>query len=125
MNVPTSVAAVRQLCSPASVRCGQPWRVIIGNVDAIPDDGKGWFVGPWNSAVPVAVGWADRGVNAPHRHTEIHEVYLVARGRSAAVVDGRELSLTAGDMLVVEPGEDHTFLSSSPDYLHFVSRRRS
>jgi hypothetical protein len=25
-----------------------------------------------------------------------------------------------GDMLVVEPGESHTFVGSSPDYLHFV-----
>ncbi|WP_123827101.1 hypothetical protein [Micromonospora globispora] len=40
----------------------------------------GWFVGPWNSAVPLA----------------------------------------AGDMLLVEPGEPHTFLSSSPNYLHSV-----
>ncbi len=28
--------------------------------------------------------------------------------------------LGAGDVLVVEPGEVHTFESSSPDYLHFV-----
>lgn len=32
----------------------------------------------------------------------------------------REGPLAAGDMLVVEPGEPHTFVSSSPDYLHFV-----
>jgi mannose-6-phosphate isomerase-like protein (cupin superfamily) len=94
--------------------------MIIGNVTATPDDGKGWFVGPWNSPVPVAVGWADRGVDLPHHHDEMCEVYLVARGRSVALVVGKELSLTAGDMLVVEPGEDHTFLSSSEDYLHFV-----
>jgi len=28
--------------------------------------------------------------------------------------------LKAGDMLVVEPGEIHTFADSSTDYLHFV-----
>jgi mannose-6-phosphate isomerase-like protein (cupin superfamily) len=94
--------------------------MIIGNVKATPEDGKGWFVGPWDSAVPVAVGWADRGVNQPHRHNQMSEIYLVARGSSVAVVAGQELSLTAGDMLVVEPGEDHTFLSSSENYLHFV-----
>ena len=57
-----------------------PDAMIIGTVGATPEDGKGWFVGPWNSAVPLA----------------------------------------AGDMLVVESGEPHTFVSSSPDYLHFV-----
>lgn len=29
-------------------------------------------------------------------------------------------SLQAGDLLVVEPGELHTFVDSSDDYLHFV-----
>lgn len=94
--------------------------MIIGNARGTPDDGRGWFVGPWNSAVPVAVGWVDRAVNLPHRHLHLSEVYLVARGSSVAVVASREVVLVAGDMLVVEPGEDHTFLTISEDYLHFV-----
>jgi mannose-6-phosphate isomerase-like protein (cupin superfamily) len=93
--------------------------VIIGKV-ADTTDGKGWFVGPWNSAVPVAVGWADRGVNEAHHHSQMNEVYLVAVGHSTAVVDGTRVALQAGDMLVVEPGEVHTFTDSSDDYLHFV-----
>lgn len=97
-----------------------PDAMIIGTARDAPGDGKGWFVGPWNSAVPVAVGWADRGVDHPHRHDEMNEIYLVARGHSVALVAGREVPLAAGDMLVVESGEPHTFVSSSPDYLHFV-----
>jgi len=89
-------------------------------VHAHPDEGKGWLVGPWDSALPVAVGWADRGVGDPHRHDQMNEIYLVACGSSVAVVAGHRLELVACDMLVVEPGEDHTFVSSSPDYLHFV-----
>jgi len=50
----------------------------------------------------------------------MNEIYLVARGESVAVVAGRTLHLRPGDMLVVEPGEAHTFVSSSADYLHFV-----
>jgi mannose-6-phosphate isomerase-like protein (cupin superfamily) len=87
---------------------------------ATSDSGKGWFVGPWNSPVPVAIGWADRGVDEPHRHDRMYEVYLVARGSSVAMVAEREIRLGPGDMLVVEPGEPHTFLSSTEDYLHFV-----
>jgi quercetin dioxygenase-like cupin family protein len=30
------------------------------------------------------------------------------------------MELQAGDVLVVEPGEAHTFLESSDDYFHFV-----
>jgi len=50
----------------------------------------------------------------------MYEIYLVARGESVADVAGRAVHLRAGDMLAVEPGEAHTFLSSSDDYLHFV-----
>ena len=82
--------------------------------------GKGWFVGPWNSTVTVAIGFADVGINEPHAHQRMYEIYLVARGTSTAVVDGNLVVLEAGDMLAVEPGELHTFIDSSVDYLHFV-----
>lgn len=35
-------------------------------------------------------------------------------------VEQETVDLEAGDMLVIEPGEAHTFLSSSPEYFHFV-----
>jgi mannose-6-phosphate isomerase-like protein (cupin superfamily) len=50
----------------------------------------------------------------------MYEIYLVALGESTAMVDGEAVLLRAGDLLVVEPGEVHTFLTSSEDYLHFV-----
>jgi mannose-6-phosphate isomerase-like protein (cupin superfamily) len=50
----------------------------------------------------------------------MNEVYLVARGHGLAEVDGKRIRLQAGDMLVVEPGERHTFIESSHDYLRFV-----
>ncbi|MCA9943215.1 MAG: cupin domain-containing protein [Anaerolineales bacterium] len=81
---------------------------------------KGWFIGPWNSAVPVPVGYANVGVNEPHTHAQMFEIYLVARGTSTAVVNQQPIQLQAGDMLVVEPGETHTFIHSSTDYFHFV-----
>jgi len=48
------------------------------------------------------------------------ELYLVARGTSTALVNGHVVILRAGDLLVVEPGEAHTFTSSWDDYMHFV-----
>ena len=59
-------------------------------------------------------------VNDPHRRDRMNEVCLMARGHSLAEVDGKRIRLQAGDMLVVEPGERHTFIESSHDYLHFV-----
>jgi quercetin dioxygenase-like cupin family protein len=35
-------------------------------------------------------------------------------------VERETVELQAGDVLVVEPGEAHTFLESSNDYSHFV-----
>lgn len=84
------------------------------------DQAKGWLIGPWNSAVPLPVGYANQGVADCHYHQQMYELYLVARGSSTALVSGKPVKLTAGDVLVVEPGEVHTFTESSADYFHFV-----
>jgi mannose-6-phosphate isomerase-like protein (cupin superfamily) len=84
------------------------------------DAAKGWFLGPWNSDLPVSVGFANEGVDEPHLHARMTELYLVARGTSTIRIDDRTVELAAGDLLVVEPGEAHTFLASSDDYFHFV-----
>jgi quercetin dioxygenase-like cupin family protein len=81
---------------------------------------KGWFFGPWNSAVPIPIGFANQGINEPHYHAHMHEIYLVAQGTSTVIVHGQTITLHAGDALAVEPHEVHTFTRSSPDYLHFV-----
>lgn len=81
---------------------------------------KGWYAGPWNSKLAVAVGYANEGIDDPHLHRRMTEIYLVARGWSEARVERETVRLTAGDALIVEPGEAHTFLANSPDYLHFV-----
>jgi quercetin dioxygenase-like cupin family protein len=83
-------------------------------------DGKGWFLGPWNSTVPVALGYSDRATDEPHAHAQMYEIYLVGRGESSAIVAGEVVTLSAGDVLVVEPGEAHTFTDSTDDYFHFV-----
>ncbi|MEZ4618339.1 MAG: cupin domain-containing protein [Caldilineaceae bacterium] len=83
-------------------------------------DPKGWLAGPWNSAVPVAVGYANEGIDIRHYHTEMYEIYLVAQGESVALVGEERISLRAKDLLIVEPGEVHTFVESTSDYFHFV-----
>lgn len=91
--------------------------MLLNTCDAAP---KGWYLGPWNSELPFPVGYANQGIDEPHVHHEVFEIYLVARGTSVIRIDDRDLELTPGMCLVVEPGEAHTFLESSPDYLHFV-----
>lgn len=84
------------------------------------DNPKGWYLGPWNSDIQASIGYANEGIDEPHEHTRITEIYLVATGVSEIRVETETITLRAGDLLVVEPGEAHTFLSSSSDYFHFV-----
>jgi mannose-6-phosphate isomerase-like protein (cupin superfamily) len=81
---------------------------------------KGWAFGPWNSELALSIGYANQGIDEPHLHTTITEVYLVAQGTAQIRVENHTIALQAGDILVVEPGEAHTFLDSSTDYYHFV-----
>jgi mannose-6-phosphate isomerase-like protein (cupin superfamily) len=81
---------------------------------------KGWYTGRWDSGSPISVGYANAGIDEPHLHQRITEIYLVARGSSIVRVEEETITLSAGDVLVVEPGEAHTFIHSSPDYFHFV-----
>jgi quercetin dioxygenase-like cupin family protein len=81
---------------------------------------KGWFEGPWNSNMNISVGYANEGIHEPHFHRTITEIYLVAAGSAVMRVEKQEITLQKGEMVVIEPGEAHTFISNSPDYLHFV-----
>jgi mannose-6-phosphate isomerase-like protein (cupin superfamily) len=81
---------------------------------------KGWYLGPWDSALPVSVGFAHQGVDKPHLHRQMTDIYLIARGTTEIRIEQATILLQANDVIVVEPGEAHTFLSSSPDHFHFV-----
>jgi mannose-6-phosphate isomerase-like protein (cupin superfamily) len=80
---------------------------------------KGWYTELTHPALPF-IGFANRGVNEQHWHRELCEVYLVARGSSTIVVNDQPIRLYAGDVIVVEPEEIHTFTEGTPDYFHFV-----
>ena len=90
----------------------------IGMADA--GAAKGWCFGPWNMELGMAVGWATAAIDEPHLHRRVTEIYLVGRGTAEARIEREAVRLEPGHILVVEPGEAHTFTSSSPDYLHFV-----
>jgi mannose-6-phosphate isomerase-like protein (cupin superfamily) len=81
---------------------------------------KEWLLGPWDSSVPIPIGYANRGIDEKHFHRQMFEIYLIASGTSTVTVDGREVKVKAGDALVIEPNEVHSFLQSSADYMHFV-----
>ena len=85
-----------------------------------PSKPKGWYAGPWNSALGISIGYANQGVDDLHLHRTMTEVYLIARGSVEMRIEGETVIAHEGEAVMVEPGEAHTFLSNSPDYLHFV-----
>ena len=81
---------------------------------------KGWYLGPWDSELAVSIGYANAGIDEPHVHSKITEIYLVTRGVSRLRVELETVQLEAGDIVVIQAGEAHTFVESSADYFHFV-----
>ena len=81
---------------------------------------KGWYWGPWNSNLDISVGFANQGVDEPHVHKRMAEIYLIACGTAEMRVENETVDLSEGQVILVEPGEAHTFLSCSPDHFHFV-----
>ena len=85
-----------------------------------PNRPKGWYFGPWDSDLAVSLGYANEGIDEPHFHQRMSEVYMVARGTAEIRVERETVELSQGDVILIEPGEAHTFLSSSPGYFQFV-----
>lgn len=80
---------------------------------------KGWYAGPWDSNLTVSVGGSRIGKDEPHFHRLMTEIYLIASGTATMRVEERTVLLEPGDVLIVEPGEAHTWLSASSDHFHF------
>ncbi len=85
-----------------------------------PTQLKGLYAGPENSTLPLSVFYVNGLIEDAHYHLESTEVYLVAQGSARIRVEQETLDLAAGDVLICLPGEAHAFLSTSPDYFHFM-----
>ncbi len=55
----------------------------------------------------------------PHRHTDLHQLLLLRRGRVLARLDGQETDLATPAALVIPPGVVHSF-QFRPDTVGFV-----
>jgi len=82
--------------------------------------GRGGFCGPWEVHVPAALAYANAGINGLHANSGVYEAYMVAHSSCTVLVNGQRIQLAAGELLLVEPGEENTFIERSPDYLHYV-----
>lgn len=77
-----------------------------------------WRCGHWNgSPIEIAVTGVMMRVpprEAYHYH-DFHEYYVVLQGRATLHVEGRDVSLEAGSIVMVEPGERHRVTWVDPD----------
>ena len=66
--------------------------------------------------------FVDDGQTCPyHRHDRKHETFFVMKGQVRMVVDGEEKILKEGDILVMPPGQRHSFTGMGPALLLEVS----
>jgi len=60
------------------------------------------------------VGWRTHDQEGAHVHDD-YEVFCIMQGRGEIEIDGEREPVHAGQVLVIEPGEDH-HLIGDPDY---------
>ena len=66
----------------------------------------------------------DGFVAAAHVHPSQSERFAVAEGTLGLEVDGKEMTLEAGDVAVVEPGQAHKFWNEGDEPVRFVCEVR-
>ncbi len=52
-----------------------------------------------------------------HKHRQKHETFFVVKGQVRMLVDGEERVLKEGDLLVMPPGQSHSFTGVGPALL--------
>ena len=50
-----------------------------------------------------------------HIHDDDREAFVILQGKAVMEIDGERLPLVTGDIIVIEPGEDHHLVSDEDD----------
>jgi len=59
-------------------------------------------------------GFRTHGGESVHVH-EDQEAFCIVQGRGILQLDGEEIPVQAGDVIIIEPGENHHLISSEED----------
>jgi quercetin dioxygenase-like cupin family protein len=56
-----------------------------------------------------------------HQHQDAEEIFFILSGQGTMLVDGQPVPLTAGNLLLVEPGERHLLRCGGAHPLTFIT----
>jgi mannose-6-phosphate isomerase-like protein (cupin superfamily) len=77
-----------------------------------------WRCGHWNGS-PIEIAVPGVMTHVPPREVShyhhYHEYYVVLRGRATLCVEGRDVPVEAGMVVMVQPGEQHRVTWIAPD----------
>ena len=91
----------------------------------LPDNDvdKGLFAGPWDSNLDISLGYADTGVDIPHNQNAMMDIHFFARRDVNMLIEGVEHHFPEKSGLIIETGDLHTFVDSSPNHYHFMTQK--
>lgn len=94
-------------------------RYRLAHLDDVRDGHVLKGVVPGKYLVVGGIGFKEPGqVTHPGHHVhDDEEVFIILQGKGEIEIGGRRHPIAAGDVLVVEPGEDHHLVSSDDDPL--------
>ena len=61
------------------------------------------------------------GTAMPHFHKETEETYLILSGTATIQIQDEQLVLTAGEAVLIEPGEVHQIINNGEENLVFIA----
>lgn len=76
--------------------------------------GEKLYMGGLSFTEPGEISHADENPEGTHIHDDC-ELFLIVQGRAVVQVNGVTESIKTGDMILVEPGEDHHIISDEKD----------
>lgn len=76
--------------------------------------GEKLYAGGLSFSQPGEVSHADDNPEGTHTHDDC-ELFMVVQGKAVIQADDKKESLKTGDIVLVEPGEDHHVISDQED----------
>ena len=74
-----------------------------------------WHVSGSNIPIQLGVKTVNSPIGSSHFHRTMHEYFLVLEGKICLSLEGKDVELDKGDLLIIDPCESHAMISKSSD----------